>query len=63
MDFALTDEQKLLQHSLERLLADHYSFAARQRYAREPRGWSLELWKRYAEVGLLGLPFDEQYGG
>jgi pimeloyl-CoA dehydrogenase small subunit len=63
MDFALTDEQKLLQHSIERLLADHYAFEARQRYSREPRGWSLGMWKRYAELGLLGLPFAEQYGG
>jgi pimeloyl-CoA dehydrogenase small subunit len=63
MDFALTEEQKLLQHSVERLLADHYGFEARRRYMQEPRGWSLELWKRYAELGLLGLPFDEDYGG
>jgi len=63
MDFALTDEQKLLQHSLQRLLGDHYAFEARQRYMHEPRGWSLGLWKYYAELGILGLPFDEQYGG
>ena len=63
MDFALTDEQRLLQHSVERLLADHYAFEARRRYMHEPRGWSLGLWKFYAELGILGLPFDEQYGG
>jgi pimeloyl-CoA dehydrogenase small subunit len=63
MDFALTEEQKLLQHSVERLLADHYAFDARRRYMQEPRGWSLEMWKRYAELGLLGLPFDEDHGG
>jgi pimeloyl-CoA dehydrogenase small subunit len=63
MDFALTEEQNLLQHSVERLLADHYTFEARRRYMQEPRGWSLGLWKRYAELGLLGLPFDEDYGG
>jgi len=63
MDFALTDEQRLLQHSVERLLADHYAFEARRRYMHEPRGWSLGLWKFYAELGILGLPFVEQYGG
>jgi pimeloyl-CoA dehydrogenase small subunit len=63
MDFALTEEQNLLQHSVERLLTDHYTFEARRRYMQEPRGWSLGLWKRYAELGLLGLPFDEDYGG
>ena len=63
MDFALTEEQQLLRHSVERLFADHYAFEARQRYMHEPRGWSLGLWKFYAELGILGLPFDEQYGG
>jgi len=63
MDFALTEEQKLLQHSLERLFADRYAFEERKRYAQEPGGFSHALWKQYAELGLLGLPFDEQYGG
>jgi len=63
MDFALSEEQQLLRHSVERLFADLYSFEARRRYMQEPRGWSLGLWKRYGELGLLGLPFAEQYGG
>jgi len=63
MDFALTEEQQILQHSVQRLFADHYTFDARQRFMQEPRGWSLGLWKRYAELGLLGLPFDEDHGG
>ena len=63
MDFALTDEQRLLQHSVERLFADHYAFEARKRYAQEPGCFSHALWKQYAELGLLGLPFDEQHGG
>ena len=63
MDFELTEEQRLLRHSVERLFADHYAFEARKRYGQEPRGWSRDLWERYAELGLLGLPFDEEYGG
>jgi pimeloyl-CoA dehydrogenase small subunit len=63
MDFALTEEQQLLRHSVERLFADRYAFDARKRYAQEPGGWSRALWKQYAELGLLGLPFDEQHGG
>jgi pimeloyl-CoA dehydrogenase small subunit len=63
MDFALTDEQRLLQHSVERLFADRYAFEARKRYAQEPGGYSHDLWARYAELGLLGLPFAEEHGG
>jgi pimeloyl-CoA dehydrogenase small subunit len=63
MDFSFTDEQRLLRDSVERLLADRYGFEARQRFMKEPTGWSRELWHRYAELGLLGLPFGEKHGG
>ena len=63
MDFELSEEQQLLRHSCERYFADHYQFESRQRYAHEPRGWSLIVWKQYADLGLLGLPFAEEYGG
>jgi pimeloyl-CoA dehydrogenase small subunit len=63
MDFAFTDEQRLLKDSVERLLADRYGFEARRRFVMEPSGWSREMWRSYAELGLLGLPFDEQHGG
>jgi pimeloyl-CoA dehydrogenase small subunit len=63
MDFELTDEQRLLRESVDRLLADHYSFGQRRGYLAEPEGWSTHLWSRYAEQGLLGLPFHEDYAG
>jgi len=63
MDFALTEEQQLLRHSVERLFADHYSFEQRKRYLQEAGGFSGALWRRYAELGLLGLPFAEEHGG
>jgi pimeloyl-CoA dehydrogenase small subunit len=63
MDFALTEEQELLRHSVQRLFADHYAFEARKRYGQEPGGYSRGQWARYAELGLLGLPFAEEHGG
>ena len=63
MDFDLTEEQRLLRESLDRLLGDHYEFEQRKAYALAPEGWSRELWAKYAELGLLGLPFAEEYGG
>jgi pimeloyl-CoA dehydrogenase small subunit len=63
MDFDLSDEQRLLRDSVTRLLADHYGFAQRRGYQAEPEGWSRALWARYAEQGLLGLPFAEEHGG
>src|SRR5258708_32494312 len=63
MDFDLTDEQRLLSDSVDRLLADTYTFEKRKTYLAEPEGWSRALWAQYAELGLLGLPFAEAYGG
>ena len=63
MDFSFTEEQRLLKDSVERLLADCYGFEARQRFKKEPAGWSSELWHRYAELGLLCLPFEGKHGG
>jgi pimeloyl-CoA dehydrogenase small subunit len=63
MDFELTDEQRLLKDSIDRLMADRYTFESRKTYMKEPAGWSADLWNRYAELGLLGLPFGEEHGG
>src|SRR3712207_32012 len=63
MDFDLTEEQRLLQESLARLLADRYGFEQRKEHMKSPEGWSREMWSSYAELGLLGLPFSEEEGG
>ena len=63
MDFDLSDDQRLLKDSVDRLVADRYGFEDRKRYAREPEGWSRAMWGRFAELGLLGLPFSEAQGG
>ena len=63
MDFAPSDEQRLLLESVSRLLAENYSFAQRKTYLARPEGFSAEMWGKFAELGLLGLPFAEQYGG
>ncbi len=63
MDFDLSEEQRLLKDSVDRLMADRYDFESRKRYAREPDGFSRELWASYAELGLLAIPFAEEHGG
>src|SRR5258705_11872275 len=63
MDFDLTEEQRLLKESVDRVLADRYDFEDRKKYAKEPEGWSRALWAQYAELGILGLPFAEEHGG
>ena len=63
MDFDLSEEQRLLKESLDRLIGDRYAFEQRKVYSQATEGWSRELWAQYAELGLLGLPFPESQGG
>jgi len=63
MDFDLTDDQRLLKDSVDRLIADHYSFEKRKTYLREPAGHAAAMWEQITELGLLGLPFPETLGG
>ena len=63
MNFDVTDDQRLLQEGVERLLTDTYGFAQRSRHLAEPEGWNRAQWRRFAEMGLLGLPFAAADGG
>jgi alkylation response protein AidB-like acyl-CoA dehydrogenase len=63
VEFDLTEEQRLLGATLRRLLESRYDASARAKLLDSERGWSPELWRRYAELGLLGLPFAEEHGG
>jgi alkylation response protein AidB-like acyl-CoA dehydrogenase len=62
MDFALSDEQKMLVHATRDLLQDHAGPAAVRALLdsdqRDPRLWSLGT-----ELGWTGLALPEQHGG
>jgi pimeloyl-CoA dehydrogenase small subunit len=63
MDFDLTEEQALLRDSVTKLLADSYSFEQRNVMRRQPRGYDVKLWRQFADLGLLAMPFAEADGG
>ena len=63
MNFDLSEEQRLLDEMARRLVETEYGFEKRKAYAAAPEGFSRAMWRRYAELGLLGLPFPEAYGG
>jgi pimeloyl-CoA dehydrogenase small subunit len=64
MDFDFTDDQRLFQESLGKLLAAHYGdFEKRKAYAKGPHGFEPKIWSEYADQGMLGLPFSEAQGG
>jgi len=63
VDFKYTEEQLALQDTLRRFVARDYGFDQRRALAGSPLGYSADAWRRYAELGLLALPFPEAFGG
>lgn len=63
MDFDLSEAQNAIRDSLQRWLTKHYGFEQRRAIAKSAEGFSREAWARYAELGLLMLPFSEADGG
>src|SRR5215470_13754025 len=63
MDFELSEEQRLLKDSVERLTTQRYDFEARKKFMKETDGWSRALWQQYVDLGLTALPFSEEHGG
>ena len=63
MDIELTEEQELLRSSLQRLLRDAYAFDARRKILASEEGFSRDIWRSFAELGLLAAPFPEEVGG
>lgn len=63
MDFDLSDDQRLLKDSVDRLVADTYGFEQRRELLKTAVGWSWANWATFAELGLLGVNFAEEHGG
>lgn len=63
MDFELNEEQKLLRDTTREVLARAYDTEKRNKIVAGELGWSADVWKQLAEVGLLGLTFSEDDGG
>ncbi|WP_280492183.1 acyl-CoA dehydrogenase family protein [Nocardia asiatica] len=63
MDFDLTDEQVMLRDTVRDLLARTYDAESRLKVVDSELGWSREVWRQLAELGVLGLSFAEEDGG
>ena len=63
MDFSLSDEQRMLKESAVRFVNKECQFEQRRQLMRSPEGYSNAHWTQFAELGWLGIPFDEVYGG
>src|SRR3954462_2131515 len=64
MDFTYDEEQQALREAVRGLVGRSYAdFENRRRTVADEPGYDEKLWTRLAEMGGLGLPFDDRYGG
>lgn len=63
MDFSLSDEQRMLADTLDRLIADRVTPEQRRATLEAPAGERSTLWQTFAELGLLHMPFADDVGG
>ena len=63
IDFSLSEEQQMLKTSAREFLQKECPETLVRKLQRDEKGYSPELWKKIAELGWLGIPFPEKYGG
>tara|TARA_B100000929_G_scaffold312_1_gene330 strand:+ start:523 stop:1680 length:1158 start_codon:yes stop_codon:yes gene_type:complete len=63
MNFDFTEEQTLLDNMVTSFVRDNYDWETRCSIVKTEEGWKQENWAQFAELGLLGVPFSEEYGG
>ncbi|MFT7222177.1 MAG: alkylation response protein AidB-like acyl-CoA dehydrogenase [Candidatus Azotimanducaceae bacterium] len=63
MNFEFSDEQRMIQESVERFVTDSYDLESRVALSNSDQGFSSDYWNQMAELGWLALPFSEADGG
>jgi pimeloyl-CoA dehydrogenase small subunit len=63
MDFEYSDDQTMLKDSVDLFIQNNYSFEQRRKLVATDEGYSDKNWSQFAELGWLGMPFPEEYGG
>ena len=63
MNFDFTEEQTLLENMVTSFVRDDYNWETRESIVKTEEGWKPENWAKFAELGLLGVPFSEDQGG
>jgi alkylation response protein AidB-like acyl-CoA dehydrogenase len=63
MNYDLTEEQNMLRDSAHKFLADECPSELVRELAEDEKGFKQDLWQKMAELGWMGLPIPEEYGG
>ena len=63
MNFEHSEERRMLADSLNRFIAEQYSFDKREHILQATHGFSREIWQQLAELGVIGALLSEEHGG
>ncbi|AJK47847.1 acyl-CoA dehydrogenase family protein [Burkholderia plantarii] len=63
MDFTHSEDRRMLADSLNRFVDEQYGFAVRERIVAGEAGYSDDLWRRFAGLGVIGALLPEADGG
>jgi alkylation response protein AidB-like acyl-CoA dehydrogenase len=63
MEFSINNETKMLQSSAEKFLKAKSPMSLVKDMIKQQIGFSEEIWRDMADLGWLGLIYDEKYGG
>ncbi|MDI6762344.1 MAG: acyl-CoA dehydrogenase family protein [Thermodesulfobacteriota bacterium] len=63
MEFGLNQEQTILKNETRRFLKNECPIDFVKEMIEDEKGHSPPLWKKMAELGWMGLLFEEKYGG
>jgi alkylation response protein AidB-like acyl-CoA dehydrogenase len=63
VDFSYSEEQQMLQDSVQKFVYSQYDFDTRKKVIGSDKGFSDEYWSLFAELGWLTVPFREEDGG
>lgn len=63
MNFATTEDQRIIDASVSSFLRDQYDFDTRRKHAKAPLPDDRLFWGKFAELGLLSLPFSTELDG
>lgn len=63
MDLGLTETQQMLKNSAREFLEKECPHTYVRAMEEDEKGYTVDMWKKLADLGWLGLPFPEAYGG
>lgn len=63
MEFGLSEEQRILQDSVQRFFSEHASLELVRNIAETPSAFDSALWAAISDLGILGTLVPEHYGG